>query len=171
MVSTIQTLKVNNKYKRLFNPDDFELVISDEAHRSISGGGRKVFEYFIGFKLGLTATPRDYLKGINTTKLAENDPRELDKRMLLDTYITFGCESGNPTFRYSLLDGVKDEFLVEMDAIDARTNITTQMLSDSGFIYEGKDETGKDIEEILKKSDFEKKFFSDETNLSFANVL
>ena len=89
VVSTIQTLKVNNKYKRLFDPDDFELVISDEAH-GYKWWRQKVFEYFIGFKLGLTATPRDYLKGINTTKLAENDPRELDKRMLLDTYITFG---------------------------------------------------------------------------------
>ena len=35
-------------------------MISDEAHRSIGGNARGVFEYFIGYKLGLTATPRDY---------------------------------------------------------------------------------------------------------------
>jgi type I restriction enzyme R subunit len=40
----------------------FDLVISDEAHRSIGGNARAVFDYFIGYKLGLTATPRDYLK-------------------------------------------------------------------------------------------------------------
>jgi type I restriction enzyme R subunit len=38
----------------------------------------------------------------------ENDPREIERRMLRDTYSTFGCEGGEPTFRYSLLDGVKD---------------------------------------------------------------
>ena len=55
-------LSFKNKYK-LFSPTDFDLVISDEAHRSIGGGNsRAVFEYFIGYKLGLTATPKDYLK-------------------------------------------------------------------------------------------------------------
>jgi len=51
-----------DRYKELFSPTDFELVISDEAHRSIGGNARAVFEYFIGYKLGLTATPKDYLK-------------------------------------------------------------------------------------------------------------
>ena len=100
-----------NRYKRLFAPDDFDLVISDEAHRSIGGNSRAVFEYFIGYKLGLTATPRDYLKNIDPNKMGQNDPREMERRMLLDTYRTFGCENGIPTFRYSLLDGVKEGFL------------------------------------------------------------
>ena len=167
VVSTIQTLKANNKYKRLFDPDDFDLVISDEAHRSISGGGRRVFEYFIGYKLGLTATPRDYLKGVDKSELSNNDPRELDKRMLLDTYSTFGCDSGQPTFRYSLLDGVKDGYLVNLDALDARTDITTELLSEKGYLFEDKDEDGNDIEEVFKKGSFETKFFSERTNLSF----
>jgi type I site-specific restriction-modification system R (restriction) subunit len=64
VVSTIQSFMFNNKYKRLFHPTDFDLVISDEAHRSIGGNSRSVFEYFIGYKLGLTATPKDYLKKI-----------------------------------------------------------------------------------------------------------
>ena len=53
---------VQQQIPQLFSPTDFDLVISDEAHRSIGGNARAVFEYFIGYKLGLTATPRDYLK-------------------------------------------------------------------------------------------------------------
>ncbi len=106
VVSTVQTFLAKNRYKRLFSPDDFDLVISDEAHRSIGGNSRAVFEYFIGYKLGLTATPKDYLKHIDTAELGENDPRQLERRLLLDTYKTFGCENGEPTFRYSLVDGV-----------------------------------------------------------------
>ena len=64
VVTTVQSLQFNNKYQQLFSPTDFDLVISDEAHRSIGGNARAVFEYFIGYKLGLTATPRDYLKGV-----------------------------------------------------------------------------------------------------------
>ena len=64
VVTTVQSLLFNNKYQALFSPTDFDLVISDEAHRSISGNARAVFDYFVGYKLGLTATPRDYLRGI-----------------------------------------------------------------------------------------------------------
>jgi type I restriction enzyme R subunit len=84
------------------------LIISDEAHRSISGSNRVIFEYFIAYKLGLTATPKDYLKNIDKEKMSEEDPRNIERRQLLSTYQTFGCDSGEPTFRYSLLDGVKD---------------------------------------------------------------
>lgn len=99
VISTVQTFLAKNRYKRLFAPDDFDLVISDEAHRCIGGNSRAVFEYFIGSKLGLTATPKDYLKNIDTAELGENDPRELERRLLLDSYKTFGCENGEPTFR------------------------------------------------------------------------
>jgi type I restriction enzyme R subunit len=54
VVTTVQSLLFNNKYRRLFSPTDFDLVISDEAHRSIGGNARAVFDYFIGYKLGLT---------------------------------------------------------------------------------------------------------------------
>ncbi|MDO9128753.1 MAG: DEAD/DEAH box helicase family protein, partial [Anaerolineales bacterium] len=103
VVTTVQSLLFNNKYKKLFSPTDFDLIISDEAHRSIGGNARAVFEYFIGYKLGLTATPKDYLKKFDQTNTS--NPRELERRLLLDTYRTFGCEGGQPTFRYSLLDG------------------------------------------------------------------
>lgn len=48
VVSTIQTFLSGDRYKKEFSPTDFELVISDEAHRSIGGNSRAVFEYFVG---------------------------------------------------------------------------------------------------------------------------
>ena len=127
VVSTIQSFMSKNRYKRVFSPDDFDLVISDEAHRSIGGNSRAVFEYFIGYKLGLTATPKDYLKNFDPEN--QNTPREWERRVLMDTYKTFGCENGVPTYRYSLLDGVKEGFLINPVVVDARTDITAQMLS------------------------------------------
>ncbi len=170
VVSTVQSFLFKNKYKRIFAPTDFNLVISDEAHRSIGGNSRAVFEYFIGYKLGLTATPKDYLKKIDPDKLNQKDPRELERRMLLDTYTTFGCADGKPTFQYSLLHGVKDGFLVNPIVADARTEITTQLLSDEGYSVTTTNEDGKDEEEIFSHSDFEKKFFSENTNRIFCNT-
>lgn len=167
VVSTVQTFLAKNRYKRLFSSDDFDLVISDEAHRSIGGNSRAVFEYFNGYKLGLTATPKDYLKHIDTANLGENDPRELERRLLLDSYKTFGCENGEPTFRYSLLDGVKEGFLVNPIVVDARTEITTQLLSDQGYSITTQNEDGEEVEEIYIQKDFEKNFFSENTNRVF----
>jgi len=170
VVSTIQTFLSNNRYKRLFAPNDFTLVISDEAHRSISGNSRAVFEYFIGYKLGLTATPKDYLKHIDIAGLNTHDPRELERRTLLDTYKTFGCETGEPTFRYSLLDGVRDGYLVNPVVADARTEISAQLLSDNGYAVIVQDEEGNEAEEVFISKEFEKKFFSDNTNHAFCKV-
>ncbi len=165
VVSTVQSLLFNNKYQRLFSPTDFDLVISDEAHRSIGGNARAVFDYFVGYKLGLTATPRDYLKGtVTESGSGVRDPRESERRLLLDTYRTFGCESGQPTSRYSLLDGVKDEFLVNPTVIDARTDVTTRLLSEDGFVVSITDDTGDDLKETYKQRQFEQRFFSESTN-------
>ena len=166
----MQSLLFNDKYQRLFSPTDFDLVISDEAHRSIGGNARAVFEYFIGYKLGLTATPKDYLKKFDKAKPTTNDPRELERRLLLDTYRTFGCESGQPTFRYSLLDGVKDGFLINPLVVDARTDITTQLLSDEGYAVLAVTENAEDAEQTFYQKDFEKKFFSDATNRVFCET-
>lgn len=171
VVSTVQSLLFNDKYKRLFSPTDFDLVISDESHRSIGGNARAVFEYFVGYKLGLTATPKDYLKKFDTAKPTTRNPLELERRMLLDTYRTFGCESGEPTFRYSLLDGVKDEFLINPIVVDARTDITTQLLSDEGYAVLAVNEDKEDAEQTFYHKDFEKKFFSEATNWLFCETL
>ncbi len=169
VVTTVQSLLSNNKYQQLFSPTDFDLVISDEAHRSIGGNARAVFDYFIGYKLGLTATPRDYLKHYRASKNAR-DPREAERRLLLDTYRTFGCENSQPTFRYSLLDGVREGFLINPTVVDARTDITTQLLSDDGFVVACKDDTGEDTEESYKQREFEKRFFSEATNRLFCKT-
>ena len=63
---------------------------------------------------------------------------------MLDTYTIFGCDSGEPTFRYSLEDGVKDGYLLNPKVIDARTEITTQLLSEEGYILNIVDENGND---------------------------
>lgn len=170
VVTTVQSLLFNNKYQRVFSPTDFDLVISDEAHRSIGGNARAVFDYFIGYKLGLTATPRDYLKKFDKGKSNSRDPREFERRMLLDTYRTFGCDDEQPTFRYSLLDGVRDGYLINPMVVDARTDITTELLSKEGFTVEFKDEDGEDQTETYKQSQFEKSFFSEATNELFCKT-
>lgn len=164
VVTTVQSLLVDNKYQKLFSPTDFDLVISDEAHRSIGGNARAVFDFFVGYKLGLTATPRDYLRRFDSSNPGTRDPREAERRLLLDTYRTFGCENSQPTFRYSLLDGVKDGFLINPTVVDARTEITTQLLSDQGFVVSLTDDTGEDQQQTFKQREFEKRFFADATN-------
>jgi type I restriction enzyme R subunit len=170
VVSTVQSFLFNNKYQTLFSPTDFDLVISDEAHRSIGGNARAVFDYFIGYKLGLTATPRDYLKKFDKEKPTTKDPREYERRLLLDTYRTFGCEGSEPTFRYTLLDGVGEGYLINPTVVDARTGITTQLLSEQGFVVDFKDENGGEQSESYDQKDYEKKFIAEGTNQLFCRT-
>ena len=170
VVTTVQSLLFNNKYKRLFSPTDFDLIISDEAHRSIGGNARAVFEYFVGYKLGLTATPKDYLKRFDQENPTTSDPREVERRLLLDTYRTFGCADGQPTFRYSLLDGVRERYLINPLVVDARTDVTTQLLSADGYLVELTNDEGEESEAAYKQRDFEKKFFSADTNRLFCQT-
>ncbi len=174
VVTTIQSLATAERYRTDFAPDDFQLIISDEAHRTIGGNNRAVFEYFTGAKLGLTATPRDFLKGVNREHLRENDPRALEERLQRDTCTTFGCPDGKPTFRYSLHDAVNHEppYLVNPVSIDARTEVTTRLLADEGYSVTRppEDDSGVETELTFGRKDFERKFFSPETNASFVNA-
>jgi len=95
------------------------------------------------------------------------DPRVWERRQLLDTYYTFGCPSGEPTFRYSLLDGVKDGYLVNPIVVDARTEVTTELLSEQGYSMVVINNEGDVGEQTFFQKDFEKKFFSEKTNLTF----
>lgn len=169
VISTIQSFTHDDKYKKIFNPIDFDLVISDEAHRSLGASNRAVFEYFIGYKLGLTATPKNYLNGV---KFDEEDSREIERRILLDTYHIFGCESGSPTFSYTLNDGVRDGILINPTIVDARTDITTELLSEKGLTINIEED---DVDVTVRNQDgrktkvftekgFEKTFFSEATN-------
>ena len=78
--------------KRTFGPGYFDLVIIDEAHRSIYRKYGAIFSYFDSYLLGLTATPRD----------------EIDR----DTYRLFDLRRGEPTDAYSLEEAISDGFLV-----------------------------------------------------------
>ncbi|MDH5533330.1 MAG: DEAD/DEAH box helicase family protein [Candidatus Pacebacteria bacterium] len=172
VVTTIQSIMHDNKFEDLFSPTDFDLIISDEAHRAISGEGlsRNVFDYFTGYKLGLTATPKDYLKNLTDKDLSEKDQRELERRTLFSTYETFGCNSGDPTFRYDLLRGVNDGFLINPYVLDCRTKITAQLLSDDGYAAASEKQTEEAEEEVYFAKDFEKNFFSPKTNQQFAET-
>ena len=170
VVSTVQSLSSQNKYKKLFSPTDFDLLIADESHRAIGGNSRAVFEYFIGYKLGLTATPKNYLKNVDPHKLSNKDPRAWERRQMLDTYTTFGCKDDNPTFSYSLLDGVKEGFLINPIIVDARTDITADLLSEKGYAVMVEKEEDKEEEESFFQRDFEKKFFSEKTNIVFCQT-
>jgi type I restriction enzyme R subunit len=168
VVSTIQTFLAGDRYRKEFSPTDFEFVISDEAHRSIGGNSRAVFEYFVGYKLGLTATPKDYLKGFD--KDNPDTQREFERRQLLNTYTTFGCEAGEPTFRYDLLAGVQDGYLINPIIVDARTDITTQLLSDDGLSVHKVTDDGESVDEIFNEKHWEKKFFNEETNVALCKA-
>jgi type I restriction enzyme, R subunit len=173
VVTTIQSLMVNDKYKKLFQRTDFDLIISDESHRLLGGGNsRALFEYFWGYKLGLTATPKDYLKHLETDNL--EDPREMERRRMLDTYATFGCESGIPTYRYTLVNGAKDGYLRQPIVVDARTDVTTKLLSEKGYgimVTVASTEQEDILEEVnYKQNHFERKFFSEETNRVFCKT-
>ncbi len=168
VVSTIQTFLAGDRYKKEFSPTDFELCISDESHRSIGGNSRAVFEYFVGYKLGLTATPKDYLKGFDGE--GADTQREFERRQLLDTYKTFGCESGKPTFSYDLLAGVKDGFLINPIVVDARTEITTELLSEDGYSVHSTSEQGETLNEVFNERHYERKFFNEETNVAMCKA-
>lgn len=133
VVATIQSLMLHGT--RDFSPGYFDLIIHDEAHRSIySPEARAAVDHFVGAtKIGLTATPRDFLKNINTEDLAEKDPRKLERRVQRDTYRYFGCDDGVATFRYTIQDGVKEQYLIPPKYHKMNTSITQQALSDEGI--------------------------------------
>ena len=174
VISTVQTLCKNERYIKIFSPSDFDLVIVDEAHRSISGDARKIFEYFVGYKIGLTATPKNFFRGIDADKLKVNNVYKYEERILRDTYITFGCEPGKPTYSFTLKEGVRMKILNNPFAIDARTKMTVQLFSKEGLIIEvGKtdeEEQEEVYEKLFKRKDYEKKLFSENTNISFCKA-
>jgi len=169
VVSTIQSFLAGDRYKKEFSPTDFELVISDEAHRSIGGNSRAVFEYFVGYKLGLTATPKNYLRGFDVE--GADSQREYERRLLLSTYKTFGCESGQPTFSYDLEKGAEEGYLIKPTLVDARTNITTELLSKEGYAVHTLTESGETVDETFNERHYERKIFNEETNIAMCRTL
>src|SRR5664280_2490302 len=126
VVATIQSLMVDRRYRKDFTPFYFDLVINDEAHRSIYGDARGVVQFFQATRIGLTATPKAYLKNVNVDQLEAENPKALEARQLRDTYNYFGCSPGVPTFRYDIIDAVKDPegpFLCLPKIFDIRSDI------------------------------------------------
>ena len=162
VVATIQSLMTDRRYRQEFTPFYFDLVINDEAHRSIYGDAREVVQFFQATRIGLTATPKAYLKNVNIEQLGEENPKALEARQLRDTYHYFGCKPGFPTFRYDIVDAVKDPegpFLCLPKIIDLRSNITTKALAESGWAV-----VINEQEENFKIKDLERKVFTPDRN-------
>ncbi|HLC76161.1 MAG TPA: DEAD/DEAH box helicase family protein [Candidatus Peribacterales bacterium] len=151
VVATIQSLNIH--YKEDFTPGYFDVIFNDECHRSIYGElPREVMEYFQATNIGLTATPRDFLKNIDVDDLLSENPKQLEARIMRDTYKYFGCEDGNPTYRYSIQDAVTDKYLVPAKIYRMLSLITKESVSDIGWNTEidGEDYTFK-IGQLEKK--------------------
>ncbi len=162
VVATIQSLLVDRRFREEFTPFHFDLVVNDEAHRSIYGDAREVVQFFQATRVGLTATPKAYLKNINVEQLRQDKPKELEARQMWDTYLHFGCEPGFPTFRYDIIDAVKDSegpFLCLPKIFDLRSDITTQALDDAGWTI-----VVNEQEENYKIQDLERKIFTPARN-------
>lgn len=109
--STYQTMmncidSVQDKDGKLFTCGHFDLIICDEAHRSIYNKYRDIFNYFDAPLVGLTATPKD----------------EIDK----NTYDVFELESGVPTYGYDLAQAVQDGYLVDFLSVETRLKFIEQ---------------------------------------------
>ena len=104
---------------KVFSCGHFDLVICDEAHRSIYNKYRDIFTYFDAPLVGLTATPKD----------------EIDK----NTYSIFELESGVPTYGYELAQAVKDGYLVDFQSVE-----TTLKFIDHGIVYDELSEEDKE---------------------------
>ena len=119
MLNSIDTAK-NDAGQRLFSPAHFDLIIIDEAHRSIFKKYRAIFEYFDALLVGLTATPRN----------------EVDR----NTYDFFELERGVPTYAYEYETAVNvDHVLVPYHNIEVKTKFLEQ-----GIVYDELSEEDKE---------------------------
>ncbi len=125
--STYQTMmgcidSIKDEEGKLFTSGHFDLMICDEAHRSIYNKYKDIFTYFDAPLVGLTATPKD----------------EIDK----NTYSIFELENGVPTYGYDLAQAVKDGYLVDYMSVETRLKFIEQ-----GITYAELSEEEKDIYE------------------------
>lgn len=125
--STYQTMMncidtVRDDEGKLFSCGHFDMVICDEAHRSIYNKYRDIFSYFDAPLVGLTATPKD----------------EIDK----NTYSIFELENGVPTYGYELAQAVKDGYLVDFVSVE-----TTLKFIQEGIVYDELSDEEKEVYE------------------------
>ncbi len=125
--STYQTMmncidSVKDENGKLFTCGHFDLVICDEAHRSIYNKYRDIFNYFDAPLVGLTATPKD----------------DIDK----NTYEVFELENGVPTYGYELAQAVTDGFLVDFMSVETKLKFIEQ-----GIVYDELSDADKEAYE------------------------
>ena len=109
---TITTLQSMVNIYRDYSAGYFDLVFSDECHRSIYGKWRGVLEHFDGMQVGLTATPC-------VANLDDDAPDEEDQAFVRDTLRFF--EVDKPTYTYKLKDAIRDGYLVPYQIYKAKT--------------------------------------------------
>lgn len=161
--STYQTMmncidSVKDDEGKLFTCGHFDLVICDEAHRSIYNKYRDIFTYFDAPLVGLTATPKD----------------DIDK----NTYEIFELESGVPTYGYELAQAVKDGYLVDFLSVETKLKFIEQgivydELSDEDkAIYEEtfEDENGE-LPEAIASSALNEWIFNEDTIRQVLHIL
>lgn len=121
MLNCIDSVK-DDKEKKLFTCGHFDLVICDEAHRSIYNKYKDIFHYFDAPLVGLTATPKD----------------EIDK----NTYGIFNLEKGVPTYGYELAQAVDDGYLVDYLSVETKLKFI-----EHGIVYDELTEEDKEAYE------------------------
>jgi type I restriction enzyme R subunit len=149
--STYQTMiNLIDGDDRTFGIGRFDLIIIDEAHRSIFNKYKAIFTYFDSLLVGLTATPRD----------------EIER----STYSTFDLEEGLPTFHYEMEEAVRDHYLVGYTVLDRTTKFLKQGVKYSDLSKEEKEEYEKtfltpegELPTELSGADFFKKIYNDNT--------
>ena len=169
-ISTVQALNSAVIHGEPLPPEWFQLVISDEAHRSISGPRhRDVFDSFNCDKVGLTATPRHYLT--ITDPGDEESQAGREAKTLRDTYHAFRLTPGFPTFEYTMQRAADEGYLVLPHAHAVTTDVTKELMSDEGFIVTIQDyETGEDLDLNFHEKDYGRTFLSPDTNREFADI-
>ena len=141
---TIATLQTMIAEYRDLSPGYFDLVVTDECHRSIYGKWSGVLGHFDGIQLGLTATPCSAGEGA----MADLE----DGRIVRDTLLFFELEK--PTFRYSLREAIEAGHLVPYSIYRA---MTVKTASAEGFEI-GREELDWSAMSLEVKEDFEKLF-------------
>ena len=119
MINAIDSTK-NKSGNKLFTPGHFDLIIVDEAHRSIYKKYQAIFDYFDGLVVGLTATPRN----------------DVDR----NTYRFFEIENDVPTFAYEYDRAVKEGYLVDYHTIKTTTDFMDRGIKYNELSDEEKEE-------------------------------
>ena len=139
MINCIDKMK-SKKGITLFTPGHFDLIIIDEAHRSIYKKYQAIFDYFDGLLVGLTATPRD----------------DVDK----NTYKFFQLENNVPTFVYEYDEAVRQKYLVDYHTIS-----TTTKFIERGIKYsELKEEDREEYENLFEEGEVQEEISSSAIN-------